>query len=214
MGAILCRVIYIPSAIALIALVVMFGRQPLEVPPIGEMTPFTTEDKMLTMQHPANWKPHSNAVAGSATELWFIPMRNAEINVKGDSAGSFMADATKGPSLDLGNTPGGEALQKASQKRPLISLHEMRGEEFKKLYDEYDESRSEETTLDGMDALSTHFTYKRSAIWGKKEMSGRRLTAIGTNQRITVFYVYPKELEDKLEPVFKKMLATFKYTSI
>ena len=217
MGAAVCRILWIPSSLAVVAMVIVFARQPLVLPPPEAMTGYTTEDKMLEMQHPSNWKPHSNAVAGAATDLWFIPVRNAKIYVKADLFGSLMGDIAKGPAVDLGgaegNLPGAEAVQKKTN-RPLAAVHDMKGEEYKKEYRDYEESGTHDSTLGGMEALVSPFTFEVSALWGSKEMVGVRMSALANDRRISLIYYCPKDMQATLEPIYKKMLTTFKYTSI
>src|SRR5262245_27007817 len=115
MPRILSRIIWIPSCIAVIAMVFMFARQPLAIPAPTEMTAFTSDDKVITVKHPGNWKAHSNSIHGNTTEVWFDPVRNATFAVTADLAGSLVADIAKSGNAQmsglLDNVPGGSQVK-------------------------------------------------------------------------------------------------------
>src|SRR5262249_35146084 len=128
MSQIMSRIIWVPSAVAVFVMVVLFARQPLAIPPPTEMTPFSSEDTVISLKHPGNWKPHSNSIHGNTTEVWFDPIRNASFAVNADLAGSLMADIAKSgnnmASNIAGDVPGGQQIVE-KQKSPLETMHEM-----------------------------------------------------------------------------------------
>ena len=212
----LCRVIWIPSCIAVFAMVVMFARQPLALPPPTEMTAFTSEDKVISVKHPGNWKAHSNSIHGNATEVWFEPIRNASFAVNADLAGSLMADIAKSgnnmASNLLGDMPGGTQI-KEKMKSPLETMHEVKAAKLTKELLDYQEGGTTKATLGGLEAMVTEFTFKKPGMWGPVEMSGKRATAIHSERRISVFSYCPKPLESQLIPVYNKIMATLRFGS-
>jgi hypothetical protein len=212
----LCRIIWVPSTIVVFAMIFLFARQPLAIPPPAEMADFTTEDKVISLRHPGNWKEHANSIHGNYTEVWFEPVRNSEFNVKADLAGSLMADIAKSTSASgsaiLDSMPGGSEI-KEKQKSPLEGLHEGKAPILAKELAEYAEGATSKTKLGGLEALVTEFTFKKPGLWGNIEMVGKRATAIHSERRISLLYYCPKVIEAQLEPTFAKIAATLQFNA-
>ena len=105
-------------------------------------------------------------------------------------------------------------MLRTSPAIPLAAVHDMKGAALKKVHSDYEEGKTDETTLNGMESLRTEFTFTKSALWGKKDMAGLRMSAIASDRRISVLCIYPKALQGTLQPIYMKMLATFKYTQV
>lgn len=219
MSPAICRLLYVPSTLAVIGMAVAFGMKPISFPPPGDLVRFTTTDKTLSFEHPANWKPHDNAIRESMTEMWVEPARLIRFYVKADFVGSLMADMDKGsPIGGLGDSFPGvggqdgdkEQVVKDPNRRALERRHEAGRERFEKQFASYDEEPAEDATIGGMGALVSRMTFKASGLWTQREMVGRRATMNPNDRLMTVSYFCPKDMEAQLGPVFEKMLKTIK----
>jgi hypothetical protein len=95
--SIIYRCVWIPSAIALIAITVAFSRGPVVNAAPGKLIPFTTDDHAISIQHPDNWKPHAESMNAVVTTVHFDPAPDIHFGVKADLVGSLLADTSRPP---------------------------------------------------------------------------------------------------------------------
>ncbi|HZT41999.1 MAG TPA: hypothetical protein VFA07_07405 [Chthonomonadaceae bacterium] len=206
------RAIWVTSTIALIVLIVLFSRQTMAVPKPDKMATYVTDDKVVRVQHPSNWKGHAISANAVATTVWFQPAPTARFRVMVDLKGSLLADISKSsggmelptnlPGMDQGNG------QQPSSQSPLEKVHAMQGEEMQSspLYPQFQDGTTAPAQIAGLDALATDYTYQQPGLWGSTPIVGKRFTALSGDRRITVVYECAKDTQAELAPVFTKML--------
>ena len=217
MSATVARLLYIPSLIASVVLVIIFARKPLTVEDPAALASFSSEDKSITVSHPSNWRAKSNSIQGQMTEVWFDPARDAKFYVSADLAGSLMADISKGPSLGgLGDVdlPGGGAVQSRPENRALNSVHELKAQEMAELTKGWEESGTRDLQIAGLEARISDISYPQKALWGSRKIVGKRATVIANDRRIHLVYRCPEDLKEKLFPVFDQMVASLRYQAV
>src|SRR5262249_25003733 len=130
------RAVWIPSLIAIIAMMVTFARAPMAIPAPAEMVTYTTDDKALVLQHPSNWKPHSMSLHAVQTEAWFEPAANVKIHINADETSSIIADISRASNNMMSNLGGisgsGGSETESKRKSPLENVHDMKGESMAK----------------------------------------------------------------------------------
>ncbi len=212
---VLSRIVWVPSLIAILVMTFLFARHPQAIAEPSQMVSFTTDDKTITVDHPSNWRAHSNSQHDVMTEVWFLPANNSELHVSTDFAGSLMGDIARSSNNmmdNLGSMLGNGQQIEVKKKSPLEQLHESYAGVMEKEFDDYQEGTTEKTTVSGMEALATSFTFKKPSIWGSREMVGKRFTALPNDRRVKITYYCQKDMQGKLEPTFQKMLATLRIT--
>ena len=63
------RLLWIPSALVIIGMTIVFATQPLALPIPAPMKRYTTGDKSFRIQHPGNWKAHERSSHAIETEV-------------------------------------------------------------------------------------------------------------------------------------------------
>ena len=208
------RTIWVSSTIILVVLIVLFSRQTSAVPTPDKMVTYVTDDKVVHVQHPANWQGHAISANAVATTVWFQPVPTARFRIMVDLKGSLLADMSRStggvelpsnlPGMDQGNAP-----QPPSQT-PLEKVHALQGEEMQNspLYPQFQDGATAPAQIAGLDALSTDYTYQQPGLWGSTPIAGKRFTALTGDRRVTVVYECPKDKQAELTPVFTKMLES------
>ncbi len=212
----LYRLVWIPSGLALIGSVAAFALKPHTVPAPAEMITFVSSDKTLSVGHPANWQSQSIAAGGNMVEVTYHPLKNAEIRFSTDLEGSLMADISRSTSAmpDTSNMPPelaqqlGGAMEK--RKTPLETMHEAGARLPGKTLDSYREEKTSKVQLAGLEALCTDFTCQASDIFSKRELIGKRFTALSNDRRVTVLYYIPRDAEEKLGPTIREMIKSLR----
>ena len=91
--------------------------------------------------------------------------------------------------------PGGSPI-KEKTKSPLETMHEMKADKLAKDLPEYSEGATSKTTLGGLEAMVTEFTFKKPGMWGSIEMAGKRagadrvVPAVGTIRHRAEWYFH------------------------
>jgi hypothetical protein len=111
-----------------------------------------------------------------------------------------------GTSAGLATTPG----TSAPKQEPLDAIHALRRKESEHTYDKYKEAGTTSTTLAGIEARRTRYTYSESGALIGKPFVGALYTAISGERGILVNYRCPASEEKTLIPVFAKMAASVK----
>ena len=96
-----------------------------------------------------------------------------------------------------------------NQKSSLEMAHEFQRRSIEDDIQRYPGYKEEKTTpmkVAGMEALLTQFTYKKETGFQVMEMLGRRITALGTDRRLSIVATCRKEQAETLEPVFQKII--------
>src|SRR5579884_294304 len=106
------RAIWVTSTLALIVLIVLFSRQTSALPKPDKMVTYVSSDRVISVQHPANWKAVPNSAHDIETIVSFAPARGVLFSVTTDLQGSLLADISKAqggadlptnlPGMDLG----------------------------------------------------------------------------------------------------------------
>ena len=207
------RAIWIPSALAIVGMVIAFAQQPMAIPKPTEMKSFVSSDKTMSLQRPSNWKARSLSLQGLQTEVSFEPVPNFRIEFATDFQGSLIADIGKsGDTAMLSNIPGMESIVD-KQKSPLERAHDMQGKLWQKKLGkkEYAEEKAQKTQIANLEGLVSDVTFKNDGILsGKTEMIGKRYSALSGERLVTIFYRCPKEGRKEIEPTFTKMIESLK----
>src|SRR5690348_5592111 len=95
---ILYRIMWVPSLLILAGMVVAFAMQPATFPTPDALTPYTTSDKSIAIEHPGNWKAHTLSMQGISSEVRFDPAPHVRFRVVADLAGSLLADIDRSTS--------------------------------------------------------------------------------------------------------------------
>jgi len=179
------------------------------------MVTFTSNDKTLSVRHPSNWQSLSMASGGNMVEVVYKPVKNSEIRFSTDLEGSLLADISRSANNAMPDTSSlpPELSQKLGvpqekRKTPLETLHESEAKAMGKMLEKYEEGKTTKTQLAGLEAIETDFTCKASDIFTKKDLVGKRLTALSNDRRINVMYYVPKESEEKLMPTIRDMIKS------
>lgn len=219
MSPAICRLLYVPSTVAVAGMAIAFGSKPVTFPKPEALTRFTTDDKTLSFEHPANWKPHDTAVRDQVTEMWVEPTRLVRFYVKADFVSSLYADvdrANAAQAQSFAESAGGLTGQSGEQheapkdpsKTALIKRHEAQREKLEKQFAHYEEGEAEEKLLGFRQAIVSSFTFKSTGIWTQREMAGKRATMNPGDRVVTMICYCPKEMESELGPLFDKMMAS------
>ncbi|HLV81508.1 MAG TPA: hypothetical protein VKT32_14575 [Chthonomonadaceae bacterium] len=213
---VLYRAIWVPSALALLALTVLFSRQTTALPTPGKLAPYVSGDQVIHIAHPANWKPDASSNHGVETIVSFAPARGVLFSVTTDLQGSLMADISKAtggvdlpsnlPGMDLG---GGNGPPPAAQS-PLEKLHALQGRNVgsAKEFLHFQDGTTAPAQVAGLEALATDFTCELPGLWSPTPMVGKRFTALSGDRRVSVIYACPKDRQAELTPIFTQMLQT------
>ena len=208
------RLIWIPSALAILGLTAYFGTQPIAIPTPAPMKRYTTGDRSVRIQHPGNWKAHERSSHGIETVLEFVPARNVRMSVTVDLQGSLVVDVLKSADTETsriaGMIPGGEALN-THQQSPLVHLHAADGTHMKNDPVEFpglEDGATTEARIAGKEALITTCTWTSPGIFGSQPMVGRRVTVLSGDHHVSAIYGCPKEMQKSLLPVFDTMMSS------
>lgn len=210
------RTIWIPSAIVFLALLLIFANQPLAVPIPGPLVRYTSSDKNISLMKPSNWKATSRSSQAVISEVTFVPAQNVNYKISADLSGSLMADLAKPIAPTENSFPDGvvpEGMRDQSgagppprpQKSALRTMHELDKRIYTKLYHEYEEGETKQTSIAGLEAMESGFTYKVSSTFSTREISGVRITLLTSDRRVSILYSCPKVMKLVLFPVFDQM---------
>ncbi len=213
---ILYRVVWVPSLLAVIGMTIAFGKAPATVPQPGSLVQWEAGDKSIMIMRPDNWRPQSMGATGTSMEVWFEPANFCYFGAKSDLAGSLMADISRGPSIGgMGGDESGEGGEGANIPReapasPTEKLHAGAAESLPRKYKGYEEGPTDKTSINGVEAVMTSFTFNKKGLWGERPMAGKRVTMLTSERRMTVFCYCPENLKAILMPVFDQMIMSFK----
>ena len=210
---VLYRIVWIVSLLAILGMSILFITQPPSLPTLAPMVAYLSDDKSLALQYPGNWKPHEASSQAVASRLAFDPNAYTHFSVNSSLAGSLMGDVAKSNNAMLGSLPGMPAAVADKLKPPLQTLHEASLERMANSitrYADFEKGATQQTHLGTVEALATEFTFKRSGVWGKKEMVGTFVTALATDREVTVTATCSKDLQKTLKPVFDQMIASMR----
>jgi hypothetical protein len=215
----LCRIVWVPSGIALVSAVAAFALKPQAPPPPGGLMTFTSSDKTLVVSHPANWMSQSMSIGGTSVEVTYRPTRDVMVRFGTDLQGSLMADISRatgsmGGSGDAGGLPpeltNQLGMRQERRKTPLETVHETQQAMLAKELEQYQEGATTHTQLAGMEALATDFSCQTTSLFTKRPLVGRRFTALSNDRRVTAIYYLPKESEANLGPTIQKMVKSLR----
>ena len=207
MSRMVYRVVWVPSLLAIIGMTIAFGKAPAQVPQPGQLVQWEAGDKSFSISRPDNWRPQSMGAAGTSMEVWFEPANFVYFGAKSDLAGSLMADISRGPSFGGGGEDGeGPPVPQLSQTE---KLHMGAAETLPEKYKGYEEGATTKGSINGKEAVMTEFTFKKKGLWGDRPMSGKRVTMLSSERRLTMFCYCPDNLRDQLFPVFDQMINSF-----
>ena len=208
------RLLWIPSALAIAGMTVAFATQPMALPVLQPLKPYTTSDRSLRLLRPGNWKAHERSSHGVATVVEFDPIRNARMVVTMDLQGSLAADimkATDSQTAQLaGMIPGGAALL-ADRKSPLERLHAAQGALMKRdklSYPSFEDGATVKAEIAGKEALVTTCSWNAPGLFGSRPVVGRRATLLSGDHQVSVVYSCLKEMEPVVLPIFKQMMRS------
>lgn len=204
------RLIWVPSAIALLASLTFLAGRPIATAAPGPLTTYTASDKSMRVQYPGNWEVHQLGSSGVDSGVRFAGGAYTAIRFSTDLAGSLMADIDRsGSSGMLGMLPGG-GLGGAAQRSPLEKLHERKGQELaqSKGFPDYTEGQTRVQQIAGTEARVTDFTYTEPSLVGAQPMVGIRATALLGDRRLLIMAYCPRPQEKEIVPVFDKMIAS------
>jgi len=208
------RWIWIPSALAILGMTLLFASQPAAIPVPGVMKHYTASDRSISIDHPSNWKPHLRSLHAVETEIDFRPARNVFMDINVNLQGSLMVDMLK--SVDTENAriasmaPGSEAVT-PHELSPNAHVHGAQAAHLKNLVTEFPGFEDEETAktqIGGREALATSCRWTSPGLFGSRPMAGRRVTLLSGDHQVSIVYGCPKEMEKAILPVFDQMLKS------
>ncbi|MCS6863074.1 MAG: hypothetical protein NZT92_22440 [Abditibacteriales bacterium] len=205
---VLYRVIWVPSVMVLAGLIVFFAQQPTALPTPAPPTTFTTSDKTITVSHPGNWQPLEGSMHAVKTKVKFEPTKNVRVVIETDLAGSLIGDISKASSNMLSNLPGIGQQLAAKQKTPLETVHELQAKELKESYEGFQDGATTKAKVAGLEALVTDFTFQERGVWGRREMAGKRVSALASERRLSIVCHYSKDAQEQMAPVIAQMLSS------
>jgi len=220
-----CRAIWIPSSVALVGLTIYFERAPAPYKAPSKLVSFTTDDKLLTVSHPSEWKPSVETQHGVMTAVRFRPSKDVLFKVESDLSTSLLMDIAKLEAAlsenlqGFGQTAGTAGASAASatsppKRDPLDSIHALRRKESERTYEHYKETRTTSTTIAGIPARRTEYTYAESGTLASKPFVGAFFTAISGERGLLISYRCPVSEAKTLMPVFRKMTASVQVGSV
>ena len=120
-----------------------------------------------------------------------------------------MADISRGPSLGGGGEDGDGEGPPVPQASPTEKLHMAAAESLPKRYKDYQEGATTKGSINGKEAVMTEFSFKKKGLWGDRPMTGKRVTMLSSERRLTMFSYCPDNLRDQIFPVFDQMINSF-----
>lgn len=211
---VICKLIWIPSLVAIIAMIATFGQAKNAAPTAGPFVDYVTADKRITIKHPNNWKPQSRDSGATVSGVRFTPTDSVSFSVRGDLTGSLMADIARSPSSPTGGEqiPGMPAMTADARKTPLEKLHDGQAEEMAKdpHWTSFEDGTTTHTRISGAEALITDFTYQAPGNLTIQRMVGRRATILTTDRRVRIVFRCPADQQREIYPIFNKMLASLR----
>ena len=130
------------------------------------------------------------------------------------AGGIETAPGGPGETVPGGGGPAGGSNQDAPQKTGIETIHAMQGALMakKSTYDGLQDGQTNKIQVSGLDALATDFTFLGKTL-GSLAMTGRRITALTTERRVSIVCTCPTKEISVYGPVFEKMVASLKFTS-
>lgn len=237
-GVGLARVIWIPSAIGLIGSIGFFAAQPFRLDQPGTLKDYVSSDKSFGLKRPSNWKAQSSDIHGVMSGLRFEPSKDVVFEIQTDLAGSLFADISRGsdnaqanlesamaelakqdPNMakQLGSLtgpggPGGPG-NAGPKKSAVEKLHDSNRIGLVKLLKNYKESAPTKTTLGGLEAVESEFTFTGDGLWGARKMFGKRTTSLNQDRAIRILYYGPSDQMATLKPIFTQMRDSIRFGS-
>jgi hypothetical protein len=137
----------------------------------------------------------------------------ADISRSGNSmmegfAGSIEDAARGNPEVARGLN---EASRQIAQKTPLDKVHAVKGGVMEDEYEGYKEGESKKTTLGGLEAVESDFTFKGEGAWGSQIIAGTRITALTSERAIYLTYYAPRDQMKTFGPVFTDMRSSIRF---
>jgi len=211
----LYRIVWIPSAIALISMIALFSKQPTTLPEPESMEAYTNSEKTVAFNKPRNWKVGGVSLHSIVSTITLEPERNIRLEIVSDLAGSLVADISRSSNNQASSLasmlPGGQNLD-LKLKSPLESAHEAGGKVIEALLKikQYVEEKGTPAKVAGLDTLVSDFTFKEGGFMGSTDMVGRRFTLLGKDRRYSITYQYPKSAQNKIRPIFEQVIESLK----
>lgn len=226
-GSGLVRAVWIPSAVGLLASIGYFAMQPFQLEAPAKPKEFVASDRSFSIQHPGNWKPKRSGAHAVEDSIRFEPAKQVVFEMQSDLKGSLMADiarsgdnmastlessaeeaARENPELarQFSQLQAAEKkVEKKVEKSPVMKAHEMHGAGMEEDLKGYKESPAVKTTLAGLEAAESDFTFQGEGLWRPRAMSGKRVTALTNDRAIYLIYYGPQNQMKTLGPVFADM---------
>jgi hypothetical protein len=211
------RLIWIPSAVALMVVFALFSRPGVTEAAPAAMTAYAMSDKSMQMQHPANWQASESSQHGVGASVKFVVDDYSGIRFSTDLAGSLQADIDRANSIMMSNpdnssadnpNPEANPAPRPPDKSPLQKAHERKGQELEqsKEFENYQEGETRSVRIAGQEALMTDFTYTEHGAMGDKPEAGVRATALLGESRLLILAHCTKEKAKQLMPIFQQMI--------
>lgn len=210
----LYRLIWIPSGIAILGMSAFFASQPAAVPLPGTMKSFVSIDNYIHLKRPGNWRAMQLSSHAIDSSIEFEPARNTHMRISSDLQGSLMSDIAKSADNTLSSIPGIGSDILAKQKTPLERLHDMQAKDLKKNKREYEmfqDGTTKDLQVGGYPSKITDFTYEAPGVFGVIPMTGKRITTLAGERRVSILYSCPKESKKLIMPVFDEMRDSMKF---
>lgn len=217
----LARTLWIPSALGLIGSIAWFAIQPYKLVGPAALSAYSSRDGSVKLLRPSNWKGKTLDLHGVTSSVRFEPSRDVVFEVGTDLAGSLMADVLRSSDSaqasldsmmadaarsnpDLARRLGGLGAG-APRKSPVEKMHDANRMVLERLLKEYRETAPARTTLCGLEAMESGFTFTGSGLWGARRMAGTRITVLAPDREVRVVYYAPADQMRQLGAVFAQM---------
>ena len=210
----ICRIIWIPSLVALVALLGLNIKAPSAASAPKPLKPFVSEDKVIALHVPSNWKAKQSGVPGGSSVVKISPGGGVVFNITGDIVGSIIADVDRATSAAMAGVPEGVGAMPGMPTRPrksaLQMLHEVQGKKLAEAQADYRDGETRKLMVAGHDALLTPFTFTTVSGFTPTPVVGERATFVGRDLHYSVIYRCRREDEKALLPVLRKMLDSLR----
>jgi len=223
---VLHRVVWITSAVGIIAAVLTFNRAEESVEAVADWKTYDQPDGKFAIEGPANWECQLSKSRGLVSTIALKRTQSIYIRATADNMvlGPMvdMARATRrsGQGLGLPELPStsgtGTALPATGAGSSIeAGIHEAAKKQLKAASaPDFEESEPKFLSVGSMGAAVSDYAYSESGQLGaRSKVCGRRATIVGNAIAYTVVCQCPEASWETLEPSFQRVIESFKVAS-
>jgi hypothetical protein len=117
-------------------------------------------------------------------------------------------------SPELAQQLGEMAASRGQKKSPVEKVHALRAAMLEEDLEGFKQTSTAKTTLGGLEAVESEFTFKGEGAWGSRTISGTHVTALTPDKAIYLTYYGPADQMSTLKPVFTSMRSSIRFGSL